>query len=219
MKKPLSNNDEHNELPKEAAVLRSVVKDKNTFIVPAAYFEEFPDKIQTLLLMKKGEDFKVNEQYFEELPHKIKVLTLQEKLADSPAAPEGYFEKLPRLLQDKVNESHKKENKTPVYSWAGFALAASLVIGWFIFKPFEEKINHDLQSQSIAQLSKQEISVAVEQEVFDENMLVEAVAEMENTNTTIQAEEEQNGKNAEQEAIANYLMEQNIDLNTLVNEL
>jgi hypothetical protein len=218
MKNPAANNHNSDDLPQGASVLRSVVKDKETFSVPAQYFETFPDKMEHLLLLKKGEDFKVSENYFNEFPEKIKILTLQQKAENSPTAPVGYFDSLPRILQDKVNIPAKKQQSgIPGIAWGGFALAACLVLGIMLIKPFDDEIKENLPGKQLAQLSKQEINMVAESETFDEATLIEEVSA---ADLQIPAEESKNVNPAEDnEAIANYLLEQNIDLNTLVNEL
>lgn len=219
MKNPLSDKSQHNDLPPEAKMLRGLAKDKNNFIVPANYFETFPNQLEHLLLTKKGVDFKVNESYFEELPEKIKVLTLQEKAENNPIAPDGYFDKLPRILQDKVHTPIRRESRIPGYSLAGLALAACVVLVIMVIKPFEEKPIQQIATKPLAQLSKVEINTVVENEVFDESTLLEAVSDWEETPPEENALTENTSENSDSEEIANYLMEQNIDLNTLVNEL
>ena len=86
-----------------------------------------------------------------------------------------------------------------------------------IIKPFQQEIQEQQPTKQLAQLSKQEIFQVAENESFDEATLMEEVSQLEEE----KAEETKDLDAASQDhqAIADYLLEQNIDLNTLVNEL
>jgi len=218
MKNPDNHKQNFDDLPVGASVLRSMAGKKDPFRVPENYFESFPDKMQHLLLLKKGNDFKVEASYFESFPDKIKTLTLQQKSETNPIAPEGYFETLPRIVQNKVHEGkHQPSPFIPRLVWGGFAMAACLILAIMIIKPFQQEILEQQPTKQLAQLSKQEIFQVAENESFDEATLMEEVSQLEEE----KAKETKNLDAAGQDhqAIADYLLEQNIDLNTLVNEL
>jgi hypothetical protein len=218
MKNPDKHPQNFDDLPQGASVLRSMAGNKDQFRVPEQYFETFPDKLQHLLLLKKGTDFKVEESYFESFPDKIKTLTLQQKNEHAPMPTDAYFESFPRRVQDKIHEGKSQPSPLiPRLAWGGFALAACVVLAIMIIKPFQQEI-HELQpTKQLAQLSKQEIYQVAENESFDEAVLMEEVSSLKDDTAPASPAEEQVSE--DHQAIADYLLEQNIDLNTLVNEL
>jgi len=131
---------------------------KNIFEVPDGYFEQFEANLEARL-DTQGEEielskhlkepvFEVPEGYFDQLQDKIKaklaeessLLSKEEKLKIPPfEAPEGYFEGFEGKLQEKLAKNHEQDTAkvVPMYqkNWFRLAVAAVLVMGFFILSP------------------------------------------------------------------------------------
>jgi hypothetical protein len=189
-------------------MLFSLKKEHSGFMVPDGYFQGFPDRLSTLVLLRKTEDFKVPEHYFENLPEHLKVLTLEEKAKAPFHVPEGYFEKLPRRLQDRVhpNQVHPRSFFLPRLALPAMAAAAGIALLVGIFFSIRQESSEPQTAMNMSHLNHEEVESNLLENV-DESFLIE------------QAENTQDHESAEQDAIGEYLIENQVDLNTLVNEL
>jgi hypothetical protein len=213
------NSKEEMDFLNDYPLLKKAGQEKSHFEVPALYFEEFPNKIETLLLSKKGIDFTVPEGYFETLRYRVNVLTLQEKPGNLPLPEEEYFNELPRQLQERVAGINKKEKVfIPVWQWGGLSVAVIIVLAMIIVKPFENEIKINHSKVEFAQLSKQEIYQAAVAENFDVDFLMDELMDpvASENKESIKPNTE---KTDNHETVSDYLLEENIDLNTIVNEL
>lgn len=139
---------------------------KNIFQVPEGYFEQFEDRVRDRLdagdsKLDQSEHlkqrvFEVPEGYFDQLQDRIKdkiaeessVLSKEARLKEPVfEAPEGYFESFADKLQERLKAEEKEEVKVlPLYqkNWFRLAVAAVLVLGFFLIKP---PVSNDLGNE------------------------------------------------------------------------
>jgi hypothetical protein len=199
------------ELHKMAPRLSKIGK-KEVFSVPPLYFEQLPAKLEQLILSKKQGVFTVPENYFENLPHQLQQLVLNEKQKETFDVPERYFEQLPHLIQAKAAAGRNVHGWDaffqPAVKW-GLALVVACVCAFVVMNSFYFS-STDTKVQT-AQLTKAELKQAVEAGEFasmDEEVLMEQIEE-----------EVPSTADDKQAEITNYLIENNVELNTLINEL
>ncbi len=129
---------------------------QSVFQVPEGYFEAFEDRLRTRLDEGEGKleqseymkepVFEVPEGYFDQLEDRIKgrmaeensVLSKQTRLKEPVfEVPEGYFESFPGKLQDRIKAEEEEAKVIPLYqkNWFRMAVAAVLVIGFFLLRP------------------------------------------------------------------------------------
>ena len=132
---------------------------KNIFQVPDGYFNQLEARLEARLDAEGNEValskhlkkpvFEAPEGYFDQLENKIKarvaedasILSKEDKLNIPPfEAPEGYFEGFEERLQSKLAGEEEESETTkviPLYqrNWFRMAIAAVLVMGFFLFKP------------------------------------------------------------------------------------
>ena len=130
---------------------------KNIFKLPEGYFEQFEDRLRDRLEAGESElensehlkapVFEAPEGYFDQLEDRIKakiheensVLSREARLKETVfEAPEGYFESFSYKLQARIKAEEEEETKeVPLYqkNWFRLAVAAVLVLGFFLFRP------------------------------------------------------------------------------------
>ena len=145
---------------------------KNIFQVPEGYFEQFEERVRARLEAWDSElessehlkepVFEAPEGYFDQLEDRIKakieednnLLSREARLKETVfEAPEGYFESFPDKLQARINAKEEEETKVvPLYqkNWFRLAVAAVLVLGFFLLNPIGgEKISDDLTDETM----------------------------------------------------------------------
>ena len=117
---------------------------ENHFVIPANYFEQFPEKVHQLTLQSKAKNdaFNIPEHYFIDFEKRMLGKT-QMPLLHEPNIPSNYFDDLPQLVQERIRLTEQKKNWTllpNIPQWS-YALAASLalLIGILIKKGDETK--------------------------------------------------------------------------------
>jgi hypothetical protein len=193
-------------LRKSAPILFSIDKSSSPFILPESYFEQFPLRINSLVLLSKKRDFEAPQNYFSDLPEKLKVITLQKK--SSFEAPEGYFDKLPGVLQEQVHRDKPSLRRSLFPRLAVSMLAAAaviLVVTTGINFYFIKDSNNNETALNLKQINVEDAE-SILLESADENFLLE--------HALVSAEPIDN-----REAISDYLIENQIDVNTLATEL
>lgn len=132
-------NERDIDLQKEAPTLAAIGK-AIPFTVPAGYFEELPDLVNSRLYIETGngkgtDGFMVPDQYFEELSSRIKTSVAIDNIktripSEGFALPDGYFEGLSARINQRLELP--AEGKTPVRrmltSWIGYAAAACITV-------------------------------------------------------------------------------------------
>ena len=124
---------------------------------------------------------------------------LQKK--DAFTAPEGYFDDLPSMIQDRVVAQSKTKSRvfSPAWTFGSLGLAAVLCLVFLIGKSPDEKA-----------ITKQEVATYVNENIdqeFDETLLAE---ELTTSNTEIKS----NDENLEE-----YILNQDIDEQLLREEI
>ncbi len=120
---------------------------------------------------------------------------------DAFAAPEGYFDELPSMIQDRIiaNSRTKSRFLSPVWSLGTLGIAAVCVVVFFIGK-----------SPEVNEVSKQEVAAYVNDNIemeFDETLLAEELATSKNEFSASEA------------SLEDYILNQDIDENLLREEI
>ena len=160
------------------------------------------------------EDGSRKNEILEEMELLAPALAKIEKL-HAPQAPDGYFDRLPGILQDRINRQQKEYSpQVRLLNPSTFAIAAGIIligISLIVFNFYKDK-----PKTEIAMLqSSNSISDIMEIEEYynmDEELIVEALV-----NTTRLRRTEKDSLNFEEEI--NYLLDNNIELSTIINEL
>lgn len=194
-------------IKRAAPVLFSLDRRGSPFHIPEHYFSEFPSKVSSLVLLRKEDSFSTPVGYFEALPEHLEKLTLQKKNGGTFEAPAGYFERLPHSMQNKVLERGPVA-KNPVYPRLvipvlAAAAVAVLTLG-ILLNLRKEEGQGPLALNSVS-ISPEEAEGGL-LESADEQFLIEQVV--------ASAEPDRN-----HEAWSDYLIENQVDLQTLANEL
>jgi len=141
--------------------------------------------------------------------------TLSKIKRDNPfEVPEGYFENLPRLVSDRIKEhstSHTVPIRTLVVRWTAIAASIALIaaVAFVLNNNTAPTVNTDL-----ALLDAEEIAEALVSDgayAVDEEDLVEMLIEEDE----FYAGDEESSS----DDIIDYLIDNDIDLSTIINEL
>ncbi len=197
------------ELTKIAPTLAKIER-KEVFVVPELYFEALPEAMKQLTLQGKEQVFAVPENYFEHLPLHMQQLVLAEKKENTFEVPENYFELLPHIIQAKAHEKRRIagfdwqfQPKVKLSLAMVTACTLAFVAYTFLFQ------SNSVNTQT-AVLTEVQPELSFDEQVMmnvDESTLIEALEP-----ATEAAPEEEN-------EISNYLLENNVDINSIINEL
>jgi hypothetical protein len=161
-------------------------------VVPAAYFETFPEHISQLVLLSKVEKPLPSETYFEALQYRLQNVLLPHQQHPF-AAPDAYFDSLAMRVQERLYEQKQAKpllrELRPAFALRPIPLAAILLtilalgIGYTFYSPTET------QEASLAGKTKvpmalepvstelAEVALSTELAHADESLLAEAADE------------------------------------------
>lgn len=207
--------DDFENLERYAPNLYKIGKD-TPFSVPPNYFESLPEIVNTVV--KVGEispllkNNNIPEGYFDELPSFINAQTLLADIKkENPfVVPAGYFDCLPAQIQEVIQTQKQKISFFALFQKL-FSPRLALVFSgllviitgiYFLQKPVES-INNNLQ---LSDLTKKELSETTYD--FDESYLMDELSE-----------EDADIANENPDYIADYLIDNNVEVSTLLKEM
>jgi hypothetical protein len=122
---------------------------------------------------------------------------------DAFSAPEGYFDDLPSLIQDRVIAESKGKSRvfSPAWTFGSLGLAAVLCLVFLIGK-----------SPDDTTITKQEVAAYVNENIdqeFDETLLAEEYTAIQNKKTSVQSDA----------SLEEYILNQDIDEQLLREEI
>lgn len=193
----------------------------NHFSVPDLYFEELANFIHSEIAVSniKKTEFELPSNYFEKLPDFIAASVKLEELKEQKAfeVPADYFDSLPTRIQDLVFSENK--NGSGFWNWLQqvfspkiFAPTCSMVV---ILLALYSNWNFTTQHNSRVKFAAVDIKYIqentsvndIEEElIIEESDIANISSEFAHTET-------------DSEEIENYLVENNMDINTIANEL
>lgn len=202
-------------------LIASQFSKENPFTVPADYFNELALDVESTVAatqLVSENKFDVPANYFDELPKEIEtgIITSSFPKENPFEVPVDYFDHLPAVIQDKISSQAKKV-KVLSLDWFTktqlLAVAASVVIVCLIGVKYWDKSNLISPEKTVANLTKStEKNVDEGMENVDESTLEEALSEeTESSSAQVQI--------ASNDHIVEYLVDDHIDVNTLMNEL
>lgn len=212
------------ELPEviRVAQIASRFDKQNPFDVPAGYFDELPvELVAGIFANGLAEEMKagVPANYFEELPKEIETGIIASTFPkENPfALPDTYFDQLPAALQKKIT-APEKEVKVLNLDWFNktqlLAVAASFLIVCLIGFNYWKKSIPTISKTQVASLSTQpEKTLEERMENVDESTLEDALSDEEGSTQSAST------ATASNEYIVNYLIDNHIDIGTLMTEL
>lgn len=211
------------ELPEvvRVEIIASQFSKENPFTVPADYFNELALDIEATIAstqLVSENKFDVPANYFDELPKEIEagIITSSFPKENPFEVPVDYFDHLPTVIQDKISSQTKKV-KVLSLDWFTkkqlLAVAASVVIVCLIGIKYWNKSNLIAPESPVASLTiSTEKTLEDGMENVDESTLEEALSEeVESGSPQLQI--------ASNDHIVEYLVDDHIDVNTLMNEL
>jgi hypothetical protein len=214
------------ELPEAICIetITSQFSRENPFTVPANYFNDLVIEVEASVFatgLVKENKFDVPANYFDELPQEITSGIIASSFPkENPfEVPSDYFEYLPSLIQDRIAAQTKKV-KVLTLDWFTaktqmLAVAASVVIVCLIGINYWNKSSNTAVNGPVASVTKPaERTLDEHIENVDESTLEEALAEEGTDN-----KQQPRIQLASNDHIVNYLIDNQIDVGTLVNEL
>ncbi|MBI2271297.1 MAG: hypothetical protein HYU69_13215 [Bacteroidetes bacterium] len=211
------------ELPEAIGIeiITSRFSKENPFTVPADYFNELSIDIEASVAATQFASeykFDIPANYFDELPMEIEAKIIASSFPkENPfELPADYFDHLPAVIQDKISPQAKKV-KVLSLDWFTktqlLAVAASVVIVCLIGIKYWNKSNLVVPENPVAGLTKSaEKTLEDGMENVDESTLEEALSEEAESGS-------QQLQIASNDHIVEYLVDDHIDVNTLMNEL
>ncbi|HIA10542.1 MAG TPA: hypothetical protein EYN69_00505 [Flavobacteriales bacterium] len=131
--------------------------------------------------------------------------------------PDGYFDNLPRLVSDRINEAstaHRAAVRTLTFRWTAVAASITLIAAFaYIFN----NTAHLDDNMDLAQLDIEEIADALVDEgafTVEEEDLIELLIMVEEGKQSATEEKE-----SDTNEIIEYLIDSDIDLTTIIDEL
>jgi hypothetical protein len=128
------------------------------------------------------------------------------------SAPENYFEVLPEIINNKVLDNNKLRFNIDKLSWRLLMPFTAVIIIFIAIINLNTTTENDTLSYD--QLS--EYIIAEEDIDFDEYLVYEAYAELLETEGN---EDLKSNEDSEEQAYINYLIENDIDINSIIEEL
>ena len=193
------------------------LRKENPFNVPENYLEKHgiqipSESIITIAEIAENNPFITPENYFENLAERIAENTSEKEISSlekkSPfLIPENYFGHLCEKILSKTSE--KREAKIvsfrsyfSTYKYSAFAVAASVaaIISFYFYYPSSQ-----IKQEIPQYVSAEDISNSTYMDDLDESILIEEAGK-------------QKVKNPSSD-IENYLIENDVDENTIINEL
>jgi len=212
--------EDSDNLEKHAPQLFKIEK-RNCFSVPDNYFGNLPSFIEQErhLATMKANNFIVPEHYFEELPDIIQGRIRSEaEMGDVPA---DYFDTLADRIQSKIKKTEAKEVKVIAFKdyvfskYTAVAIAATiaLLLGWNTLMKNKDIVK---EPATLAMTETEKTAFTQSQEVYtlDESALIDELAGYENTGNGQETVSE-----VDQADIADYLLENNVDVSSMIKEL
>ena len=130
--------------------------------------------------------------------------------------PDGYFDQLPTIIQDKIIENSlltesiwKRIYKAifmPQFALGSLSIATLVLVGWFVFK--EDFKPQQLSSQDIAEVIYHQEIDNISEDILIEELSEENISTRKNQNIT-----------KEHEAIIEYLLDNKIEEAEIVDQL
>ena len=123
--------------------------------------------------------------------------------------PADYFTELPGIVIEKCNVPVERKLSDKWHFSKYYATAASIALLALCLWVFNTRVTHDVNT-NLENINSEEIAYLIDIEDYsgsDEELLVEYVVEVEPNTIDIEAQE-----------IINYLIEEEIELNTIINE-
>lgn len=202
-------------------IIASQFSKENPFTVPADYFNELALDIEATIAetqLVSEHKFNVPANYFDELPKEIEagIITSSFPKENPFEVPADYFDHLPAAIQDNILSQAKKV-KVLSLDWFSktqlLAVAASVIIVCLIGVRYWNKSNLIAPENTVASLTKSaEKTVEDGMENVDVSTLEETLSE-ETESENPQAQIASNNH------IVEYLVDDHIDVSTLMNEL
>lgn len=124
------------------------------------------------------------------------------------SVPKNYFESLPEVINNKLLENKKIKNSFDILSWHVLAPSLSIIVLFIVI------LNYYTTDEEIT-LSNEELNEIIVDESYteiDDYMVYETYAE-------ILEDEEDNDNESEAEDYIDYLLENDIDINSIIEEL
>ena len=128
------------------------------------------------------------------------------------SAPENYFEVLPEIINNKILDNNKLRFNIDKLSWRLLMPFTAVIIIFIAIINLNTTTENDTLSYD--QLS--EYIIAEEDIDFDEYLVYEAYAELLETEGN---EDLESNEDSEEQAYINYLIENDIDINSIIEEL
>ena len=128
------------------------------------------------------------------------------------SAPENYFEVLPEIINNNVLDNNKLRFNIDKLSWRLLMPFTAVIIIFIAIINLNTTTENDTLSYD--QLS--EYIIAEEDIDFDEYLVYEAYAELLETEGN---EDLESNEDSEEQAYINYLIENDIDINSIIEEL
>lgn len=128
------------------------------------------------------------------------------------SVPENYFEVLPEVINNKILDNNKLRFNIDKLSWRLLMPFTAVIIIFIAIINLNTTTENDTLSYD--QLS--EYIIAEEDIDFDEYLVYEAYAELLETEGN---EDLESNEDSEEQAYINYLIENDIDINSIIEEL
>lgn len=217
------------ELPEAVriATITSGFNNDNPFAVPANYFNDMALELEASVyatdLINENE-FDIPANYFDELPNEIQtgIIAASFPKENPYQVPLNYFEKLPLAIQDKITSGERSKVKVLQLDWFSkaqlLAAAASVIIVCLVGINFWNKSTDRVTPSSIAKIEtpvSNKFDLRLDN--IDESTLEDMLLSEEGT--SIELNQPTSPQLASNEKIVNYLIDNHIDIGTLLNEL
>lgn len=206
--------------PLSATLLK--IEKKNPFKIPENYFEKLTNKIQNKIAQKSkiiSNKYSIPDKYFENLAERISEKIIEKEILNSVSGlekknpflvPENYFENFINRISEKIPA--KKEAtiisigiylKKYKYSAVAIAAAVAALIALYLFYPSSTS----MQKRELF-VSAEDISNSLYFQEIDEATIIDEI----NVNSFKEVPNKNN-------FIEDYLIDNDIDENTIINEL
>ncbi len=217
------------ELPEDVLIttITSSFNKQNPFAVPVNYFNDMAVELEASIYaanLSKESELDIPANYFDDLPNEIQagIITASFPKENPYELPLNYFEKLPLVIQDKINAGERSKVKVLQLDWFSkvqlLTVAASVIIVCLVGINFWNKSTDLIMPSTIVKIetpASNKFDLRIEN--IDESTLEDMLLGEEGTSSkTIKPESPQLASN---EKIVNYLIDNHIDISTLLNEL
>jgi len=155
----------------------------------------------------------IREEIQAELAELAPTLSKIEKI-NAFEVPEGYFDSLPGIIQEQIASDKGVVRRLPIYmNVRAIAVAASIALIAVSFLLFNIQDVENTKLLAFEDIATEEIALLLENsDYIDEEMITESLIEEESSSTDGEVFDET-------DEIIDYLLDNDIDLSTIINEL